>query len=482
MKIIGLKASNIKRLHTVEIHPDAGVVSVGGRNGHGKTSLLDAITMALSGAGAIPSEPVRKGAISGEVVLDLGEIVVSRTFDAKGGTKLEVRNAAGGKLASPQGILDALVGKLACDPVQFMRLDRHKQLESLKRLVGLDFTDLDTKRAAVEEDRKIVGRDGAALKAKREAMPHHPGVPSEEVSAVALLAEIEAARAHNASLMLLESQRQTAIRQADKLQDDANRLIKRENITPEIQAAAAKEATAKNARDMVAHLVSETEANIARLQASLLEYRAKHQALSVDYVEALTACDNVRHETATAFQAEASKIRAAYQATPIDSPAPIAVEPLTAKLATIEDTNRKIRDNLAQRKAAADIDAARARWDELTAVLGAIDEEKRKQLAAVEFPVAGLSFDSSQVLFQGVPFSQASGAEQLRISMAMAIKMNPKLRVVLIRDASILDEDSMAMVAKMAADHDVQIWVEIVTKDPSECAVYIEDGEVRHAG
>jgi hypothetical protein len=61
--------------------------------------------------------------------------------------------------------------------------------------------------------------------------------------------------------------------------------------------------------------------------------------------------------------------------------------------------------------------------------------------------------------------------------MAVALAMNPKLRIVLVRDASLLDSDNMAIIAEMAEAAGAQVWLERVgTADAG--AVIIEDGEV----
>lgn len=62
MKIISLQAENVKRLTAVSITPDGNLVQISGRNGQGKTSVLDAIWWALEGAANIQAEPIRKGA------------------------------------------------------------------------------------------------------------------------------------------------------------------------------------------------------------------------------------------------------------------------------------------------------------------------------------------------------------------------------------------------------------------------------------
>ena len=100
-------------------------------------------------------------------------------------------------------------------------------------------------------------------------------------------------------------------------------------------------------------------------------------------------------------------------------------------------------------------------------------------ISKAAYPVAGLGFDQlGGVTFNGLPFSQASTAEQLRVSVAIGLALNPQLRVLLIRDGSLLDDDSMKMVAKMAAKADAQVWIERVEID-GQVSVVIEDGAIK---
>ena len=80
--------------------------------------------------------------------------------------------------------------------------------------------------------------------------------------------------------------------------------------------------------------------------------------------------------------------------------------------------------------------------------------------------------------YQGVPFSQASSAEQIRVSLGMAMALNPSLRVVRILDGSLLDADALAAIRDMAIAADFQVWIERVG-DADAGAVIIEDGQVR---
>src|SRR3954462_7975799 len=102
MRIVRFFAENVKRIKVVEVVPkDASMVVIGGQNDAGKSSCLDAIEMALAGARSHPAEPLRRGAKHGRVILDLGDIEVTRTFERSGSTALVVESKAGKKFPSP---------------------------------------------------------------------------------------------------------------------------------------------------------------------------------------------------------------------------------------------------------------------------------------------------------------------------------------------------------------------------------------------
>ncbi len=62
VKISSLELENVKRIRAVQIVPTAdGLTVIGGRNGQGKTSVLDAIAWALGGNKLRPQNPNRDG-------------------------------------------------------------------------------------------------------------------------------------------------------------------------------------------------------------------------------------------------------------------------------------------------------------------------------------------------------------------------------------------------------------------------------------
>src|SRR5262249_42005553 len=83
LKIVAFEAENFKRLSVVAIRPNGDIVQITGRNAQGKTSVLDGIWAALKGKAAIQSKPIRSGAKDARIMLDLGELIVKRTFKAR---------------------------------------------------------------------------------------------------------------------------------------------------------------------------------------------------------------------------------------------------------------------------------------------------------------------------------------------------------------------------------------------------------------
>ncbi len=147
------------------------------------------------------------------------------------------------------------------------------------------------------------------------------------------------------------------------------------------------------------------------------------------------------------------------------------------RLTTVEETNRAIRRNTEIRAQSARKSALRKQYDALTAAIDGLDKSKSNALTAAKFPVDGLGFDAEGVSYQGIPFSQASSAEQIRVSLAMAMSLNPKLRVIRILDGSLLDAENLAMISEMAKENDFQLWIERVGNADGN-AIVIEDGEV----
>lgn len=66
------------------------------------------------------------------------------------------------------------------------------------------------------------------------------------------------------------------------------------------------------------------------------------------------------------------------------------------------------------------------------------------------------------MLINDVPFAQLSTGEQIRISTELATHDRPELKVLYIQDGSLLDDESLAVITKIADEREYQIFVELV--------------------
>src|SRR5690242_18915275 len=229
MKIVSLQAENVKRLIAVEIRPDGNLVEITGKNGQGKTSVLDSIWWALTGTTHIQAAPIRKGADKARIVLDLGEIIVTRTFSRKesGGatTSIVVENAEGARFPSPQRMLDALLGELTFDPLAFARMKPKEQFEQLRRFVpGVDFVAIENANRGDFERRTELNRFAKQELAAAQAIVVVPGTPEELVDESALVTELERAGEHNADIERRRANRQRAAQDSATRRQEAAAL------------------------------------------------------------------------------------------------------------------------------------------------------------------------------------------------------------------------------------------------------------------
>jgi ABC-type cobalamin/Fe3+-siderophores transport system ATPase subunit len=121
----------------------------------------------------------------------------------------------------------------------------------------------------------------------------------------------------------------------------------------------------------------------------------------------------------------------------------------------------------------------KAKSESLTAGMDARNQTKAKAIQNADMPVAGLEPENGVVKFKGIPFSQCSTAEQIRISTALAMAVNPKMRVIRIKEGSLLDNKSMQIIGKLAKENDYQVWIERISAADGKMVVVIENGEVK---
>lgn len=414
--LLGLRAENYKRLELVEVAfpAEGGVVAIMGENEAGKTSLLDAIETTISG------RKMPKAVKPVHDGADSSRIVA--TFDDIVVTRtFKADGATAIKVAAADG----------------RRIDRAEEL--LNRLyshVALDplaFSRLsDAEQVATLLP--MIGFDPAPLDAARQEAYDLRTVKNREVAA--LQARLDAYPAAYPGLPDDEISATDLAAELEKALDhNQNRRVQESTIRGL--------ATSSEGAD---NLVEVKRRELAEAEAAAVK----------------------AHEV----------LEAAAQAFAKIDPE-VDVEPLRAKIAAASETNDRIRDRRDRTRVASELAEAKQAAADLTARVEKAAADKEAALAAARMPVPGLSIDDEGVLtLNGIPFSQASTGVKIRTGTAVAMALNPDLRLIIIRDASLLDAGNRAVIDELAKANGFLVLMEIADES-SPVGVVIEDGAVR---
>lgn len=420
MKIIALEAENLKRLTAVRIEPDGNLVQITGRNGQGKTSVLDSIWWALAGTSNVQTTPIRNGEERATIKLDLGDLKVTRKFiaqeDGSYTTSITVENGEGARFQSPQTMLDKLLGQLTFDPLAFARMKGPDKVTALRSLVpDFDFAAAEAAIKEAFEERTVANREAKAAASAAAAIAE--GLPNplpEPVEMGDLVAEYQKAQEHNETV--------------------------REH----------------------SRLIEQRKENVEALKKSVADYEGELDRIRKE----------LEHERQTLAKAEQLFAETANAPEPIDTTAISermrAAEAAQAVAGKVKDRDRE----LARHK------AAQGRSEDLTAKIEKLKQEAQEAIASANLPIGDATIKSGEVYLRGVPFEQASDAEQLQASIGIAMALNPTLKVIRVRDGSLLDDEAMKTLATMADENDYQIWIERVDSS-GQIGFVLEDGHLK---
>ena len=432
-RIFGVQVDSFMRLKSANVRFDSEghVAVISGDNEQGKTSFLQAIWTALGGVKVTPGQPVHRGADQAEIVLDLvptddpvfesdRRIRVIRTVTADGKWSLKLwAEGRSNPFKSPQALLEEFFNALSFDPSEFLRMKPEKQSAVLVAMGGVEerVAALKAEKEAVYAERTGVNALVRNAQARLDRLPQPaPGAKTEVTSATELTKRLNDAR-------------QTVT---------ANQA-KRDELT-QLRADFAQ----------VGIDIAAKEERIAELQQELAALVEKKAGLLATGKTLKAEVDALVDPDVTTLEQQVDDLEAANET------ARKASEHAAAK-AEVADEQKKA-------------DALTARIDEFDARIGEV-------LAGASYPVPDLAVTpEGAVLFDGLPFEQASSARRLEVSLAMGAALHPKLRFLALQEASMMTETTRDRVEAWAREHGYFVLMELATRE--RIGIHIEDGEV----
>lgn len=414
IKINKLEIENVKRVKAVKIEPTQdGLTVIGGKNGQGKTSVLDSIAWALGGDKYRPADAKNKESVlppTLKVVLSNGLVV-----ERKGkNSDLKITDPSGKK--SGQTLLDSFVSKLALDLPKFMESTGKEKAKTLLQIIGVEeeLEKLDKEEQELYQQRLLLGRDVEKKKALAAELQYYPDVPNDLMSPSELIKKQQEILARNGENQRKRDRLKEITFEKHRIFDEAQRL----------------------------------EEQIKELSERLEERKQAYEKAAEDEKIALKDAADLQDESTTELE---------------------------ENIRNMDEINTKIRANIEKKKADEIAKQGQAEYDDLTLQIEQIRKDKIDLLNGADLPLEGLSVKDGELTYKGFTWGDMSSSEQLRVATAIVRKLNPECGFVLIDKLEQMDIDTMNDFGKWLEKEGLQaIATRVSTGD--ECSIIITDG------
>lgn len=218
----------------------------------------------------------------------------------------------------------------------------------------------------------------------------------------------------------------------------------------EILARNGENARKRQNRENIVNKMHLSEARLKQLKEQLDQEEAIHDKLMGDYVEANKSIEDLVDES---------------------------TEEIENSIANIEEINRKVRANLDKEKAEEDAKQYKSQYDNLSAEIQKVRDERTSLLDSADLPLPGLSVEDGELVFEGQKWDNMSGSQQLRVSTAIVRKLKPECGFVLLDKLEQMDIPTLNEFGKWLESEGLQAIATRVSSG-EECQIIIEDGYV----
>lgn len=441
LKLVKISINNVLGIDELEINPTSNIIEVSGRNGEGKTSIMESIKDSLGISDY--SQLLRNGEKKGQTVIDLGDMVITKNYKESGGTtKIEERSNITdtmSQLSKPSNVLKSLLNPESIDPVRLLTAKPRELADAVLRalpmtidphvvskITGFGVDNIDTDKhallvlseqtARIMEERKLVNRDSKTFKTSadqlRSTLPENIPVTQELEDQI------------NDNLEKMESIRSTARKAGRKVRGEYTEKL--EDVNSELE-------------ELDEYIYKQTELlNTAKEERATKS--AEHQAL----LDAQTKAT----EDAVEFELDKAD---EYQNHNTDLSNQIS------NLKIFENTQSQVKV-----------------WDDKVSETVKFSEKLTKQLKAIEsyklelcqdLPIKGLALVDGKLSFDGIPFQTLNTAARVGLVIELAKLSAGKLGLVLLDNSECLSTDTYNQFLEQAAKTDLTWVVARVTDD-----------------
>lgn len=498
-----IRLRNIGGIDEIEFHPSGGVTLIDGKNGIGKTSILNGIKY-LSEGGHDPSL-LKNGSEDGEVTLILSDKTEITKRITREESTLVIRDAQRRVKTAPKTYLNSLLDTWGVDPLKFLREKPKDRVQMLLQAIPIELTDehkatireaglppsdfevkhplilISDARKQVYDERTFVNRSArearAAAEKNRESLPADWGRDNhaEELKSLELLQSG------------LTQERDNERRAADRTRDTNMREIDNRfaNVKHDIES---------KLKDAVAELDRKCDADIHTLD---LELERAIAALKEEHKKKVDARTKAKQDKATEVrntlqanldthrEAHGSDLRTEEQAHSdairqienMYGPALQEVAVKIERLAVLAESEKSFR-TLADQAQGFDQEAddREVQSAKLSGLIERIDAIKSELLS--DLP-AGLEIRDGEIYRNGILFERLNTAQQMLLSVQLAKLRETPVSLMLIDRAESWDDERLQIVDDLAREYNLQPCLFRTVSGQKELHIHsLEESEV----
>lgn len=218
----------------------------------------------------------------------------------------------------------------------------------------------------------------------------------------------------------------------------------------EILARNGENARKRQNREEIRSQLHQSEERLKQIKEALAEEESKHEKLMGDYIIANKSIEDLVDES---------------------------TEEIEASISDIEEINRKVRANLDKEKAEEDAKEYEKQYNNLSAEIDKVRDERKSLLDNADLPLQGLSVEDGELVFEGQKWDNMSGSQQLRVATAIVRKLKPECGFVLLDKLEQMDIPTLNEFGKWLESEGLQAIATRVSSG-EECQIIIEDGYV----
>lgn len=435
MNITKIKIKNLFGIK--EYEADGSSLELSGKNGTGKSSVLDAIKYALTNR-SDREYIVHNGESEGEIIVetDNGLTIDRKVRTDKAPYKSVKRN--GLEVGSPEAFLKELFTPLQLNPIEFMGMDKKQQnaiildmieypwdMQKIKQWFGeipawvsydqnilCVLNDIQAENGDYYQNRRNIDRDirnkKAFIEEIAESIPAGYDVEKWEKASVGdIYRQIERLQKEN-----------SMIEKARHLMESRDSKVRGFEADREIDISALDREISNRANQI--------DKSIASLNEQIRAYESEKEQLAAKKADKIAVIEQTYKANVAKFDAEVNEYEA-YAGKPIND-----VSKLQEQVRTIEEMQSHINEYKRMLRLQDEVEEMRVQSQALTDKIEKARALPGEILANCTIPIEGLTVENGVPLISGLPVSNLSEGEKLDLCIDVALQKPNGLNIILI--------------------------------------------------